>query len=355
MSQRQKAAVLALLLREVKWFIFDEPTAVLTPEESEAFFELVKRLRSEGRGIILITHKLDEALEASDRVTLIRGGITEEPRNTSELSGESLRNSIFNVETRQSGETSGAATHDYENPILDIKNLCLELPGLPFIRYVNLHLKPGKILGITGVRDSGLETLEKAITGFIRRPGPTGKHGKLEGSITLNGHDITGRGARAFREAGGAYLGADRLGSNLAPDLPLKESLVIHAFRRARRGFGIFLDKRALNSWCGKIMNRAGIDRPVSDRASSFSGGMLQRTLLAREIAENASLLVLAEASSGLDQLNQRKLKEELRAYVSPKRPGPPPSVLLFSTDMAGLLSLVDEVLLLKNGALNER
>ena len=81
-SQRQKAAVLALLLRDIKWFIFDEPTAVLTPEESENLFELFKRLRGEGRGIAFITHKLNEALAISDRLTIIRRGVTEKTRNT---------------------------------------------------------------------------------------------------------------------------------------------------------------------------------------------------------------------------------------------------------------------------------
>ena len=353
-SQRQKAAVLSLLLRDVKWFIFDEPTAVLTPGETEALFGLFRRLRSEGKGIVFITHKLDEVLTIAGRVTVIRRGVTQEPRSTSELSIEALQNSIFG--DSHLFVSKGAWHHDSRegNPVLLIKDLAIEPAGLPFIRNVNLCLMPGKILGIAGVRDSGLETLELALSGLLEQQDKNPGNGrnvrlcKFRGSIALNGRDITGRGVRAFREAGGAYLGADRLGGNLAPELPLKESLVIHAFRRARRW--IFLDMGYLNSWCRKIMNRAGIARSASDMAFSFSGGMLQRILLAREFAEDASLMVLAEAGSGLDQLNHTRLMNELRKRVHDSASA---AALLFSTDLEELISVADEIMVLRNGTLH--
>ena len=357
-SQRLKAAVLALLLRNVKWFIFDEPTAVLTPGETKSLFELFKRLRDEGSGLILITHKLDEALTISSRVTVIKRGVTGESRNTNELSANELKKSITGIEPERpynavqlSAETAPGISPE-NKPILVIKDLQLELPGLPHIRNVNLVLGPGKVLGINGVRDSGLETLELAIAGFLEKPDTAKRkkdknsQGKFDGSITLNGRDITGKGIRSFRNAGAAYLGADRLGTNLAPDLPIKESLIIHACRRRH---GIFLDSGYLNSWCKKIMNRAGIARPIKDKASSFSGGMLQRILLAREFAEDASLVVLAEAGSGLDHFNRTKLAKELKALVTRGA-----SALLFSTDMEELISVSDEILVLKNGTLTQ-
>ena len=355
-GQRQKAAVLALLLRDVKWYIFDEPTAVLGSGESESLLELFRQLKTRGLGVIFITHKLDEALASSDRVTVMSRGATRETLNTKELSADSLKDAVYagmysNVapaavppEGRQfspAKQVSSAkrATAAGDKPVLVISNLRVEPPGLPFIRNVNLELWPGKILGITGVRDSGLETLETAITGF---------RGRLEGSITLNGREIGGKGVRVFRDAGGAYLGADRLGSNLAPDLPLSESLIIHEFRRARRGLGIFLDMARLNFWQRKIMDMAGIERPESNKANSFSGGMLQRILLAREFAEDASLIVLAEAGSGLDQHNRLKLFEELKTLA---RGGT--AVLLFSTDIEELLPVAGEIMVLRNGILS--
>ena len=343
-SQRQKAAILALLLREVKCFIFDEATAVLTPDESKTLYDLFKRLRNEGQGVILITHKLEEALELSDRVTVIRNGVTGETRNTKELSTEALRDLIFGSVGNHSdshpaiNEGSGVEGSNNaagEKPVLVIKDFALEAPGFPHLRNVNLHVESGEILGIAGVRDAGLETLELAIAGFLNQRG--------SGSMTLNGVDINGKGVRGFREAGGAYLGTDRLGGNLAPELPLRESLIIHAFRRFRRW--IFLDTNRLDFWCGEIMKRAGIARSVRSKASSFSGGMLQRILLAREFAEKASLVVLTEAGGGLDQINREKLTVDLRTLA-----GNGAAILLFSTDREELSPLVDKVSILRNG-----
>ena len=346
-NQRMKAAVLSLLLRNVRWFIFDEPTAVLSEGETKNLYDLLHRLRNEGKGIILITHKLDEALKVSDRVTVMRHGVTAESWNTGEFSINELKGAIF-------GERTGSLPHSLfpitqpsvsakEKPVLSIRNFSLSLPGLPRIRNINLNLMPGKILGIAGVRDSGLEVLEFAIAGLldIRRE----QTGKCEGSILLNDQDITGRDVRSFREAGGAYLGADRLGGSLAWDLPLSESLFIHVFRRTR--LGIFLNIAALKSWGRKIMNKAGISRSISNMAYSFSGGMIQRVLLAREIAEEPNLLVLSEPGSSLDEKNLLKLADELRTFVEGGS-----SVLLFSSDLDELHLLADKVLLLKNGIL---
>jgi len=356
-SQRLKTAVLSLLLRNVNWFIFDEPTAVLAAEETKTFYGLLKRLRSEGKGIILITHKLEEALEASDRITIMRQGVTGESRNTGELSLEMLKNLVSGAAKQNNipkdplqgrkgaGEykNTDADVADVERPVLEIKNLKIMAPGHPYIRDLSFKLMPGAILGITGVRDSGLETLEMAITGLLDVTHNNSY--KWEGTITLNGVDITGKGVRSFRGAGGAYLGADRLGGSVAPDLSLSESLIIHAFNRLRRG--IFLSASAVKSFCNKVMIRAGIERSVSDRAYSFSGGMIQRILLAREFAEEPSLLVLAEAGSSLDEANLAKLGGELREFA-----GRGSSVLLFSADMDELHMMADEILLLRDGTL---
>ena len=341
-SQRQVAAVLSLLLRNVKWLIFDEPTAVLTSEEKKIIFDLFDRLRSEGRGIILITHKLEEALAVSDRITVIRRGITQEPQITSDTSKETLKQSIFGNINASDTLYDTTCINIEKQPVLQINDLRIELPGLPVIKDINLSLKAGEIVGITGVREDGLETLELALAGLLDcHPD------KIKGSITLNGHEITGKGVRAFRNAGGAYLGSDRMGVNLAPELPLSESLIIHAYRRVRRG--IMLDMSRLKAFCREIMNRAGIERSSSNSIDSFSGGMLQRILLAREFAEDASLVILAEAGSGLDLHNRYKLKEELNAHV---RRGA--AALLFSTDSGELISITKKTILIRDGVLHE-
>jgi len=344
-GQRQKAAILALLLRDVKWFIFDEPTAVLSAEETESLFQLFKRLCGEGRGIIFITHKLNEALAIANRVTVIRHGVARETRETFGLSAEELRMEIFGVDIKQNSkeQKKSSKQNTNESPILVINDLHLEHPELPTIKNMNLRLTPGMIMGITGNRNGGYETLEHAITGFLKIGDRNAN--RSSGSIALNGYDITVKGVRAFRDAGGAYLGADRLGSNLARELPLFESLIIHAYRRER--FGIFLNMAYLKTWCGKIMNRSGIIRSVDDKPASFSGGMVQRILLQREFAEDASLLVLTEPGSALDQINRAALADALREYAKGGR-----AVLVFSSDIEELKFFTDEIMMLKDGIL---
>ena len=350
-GQRQKAAILSLLLKNVKWFIFDEPTTALSPEETQTLFGLYARLRSEGRGIVFITHKVEEAQAISDRVTEIKHGVTDTkqhfPKNIKPQGNYEIPiKTPFHVENVSSVAPVVNNLQVNENSArLVIKDLCLEMPGLPALSNVNLRLMGGSLLGITGDRNSGLETLELAVTGLLNQGGQSQGFIRQEGAIILNGLDITCKGVKAFRHAGGAYLGADRLGNNFAPALPIFESLVIHAFRRAR--FGIFLKMGSLNSWCREIMGRAGITRSLADRASSFSGGMLQRILLARELTENASLLVLTEAGSCLDQISRLRLAEELKKYVLQGA-----SVLLFSADVDELLPFTGKIMVLREGTL---
>ncbi|MDR3343720.1 MAG: ATP-binding cassette domain-containing protein [Treponema sp.] len=353
-SQRQKAAVLALLFRNTGYLIFDEPTAVLTPDETEGLFELFRMLKAEGKGVVLISHKLEETLALADRVTVLRKGKTLATRSTALLHGDELRDLMFGIEeglkgTEVSGLSGGIAQTGkpsavQETGVLSIRDLSVELPGRPFIRNLNVELLPGAIMGIAGVRDSGLETLELTITGFLR---------PSAGSITLKGRDLTGKGTGTFREAGGAYLSADRTGNALAVSLPLRDSIIIHLHRYSRNGLlgklGI-MDRRFLGSRIASIMDKAQVSRSPQARGDSFSGGMLQRIILAREFAENASLLVLAEPGWGLDRVGRDRLAGQLRNYVTAGR-----SVLLFSTDVDELLSVSDEILVLRNGAFSTR
>jgi simple sugar transport system ATP-binding protein len=356
-SQRQKAAILSLILRDVRCLIFDEPTAVLLPDETRSLFQLFTRLRDEGCGIVLISHKLDETLAVSDRLTVIRRGQTREAGQAASLSPGELETLIFGTITNQTASgpvvlsESGAAGSPElpgkkfrEETVLSVRDLSVQEPGRPFIRNISFEIKRGKIIGIAGIRESGLETLETALTGFAGNS----RSKTLRGTILLNGRPVTD--VRSFREEGGAYLGADRLGKNLASGLPLRESLIIHAHRRSRRGkFGLgtigIMDGNFLDGFCEKILARAGIKRRSENRADSFSGGMLQRVLLAREFAEDASLVVLAEPGWGLDLQNREKMISRLRAQADEGR-----AVLLFSTDVDELLLIADEIFVLRNG-----
>jgi simple sugar transport system ATP-binding protein len=336
-SQTQKAAILTLLMRNVRYLIFDEPTAVLTPAESESIFALFKKLRAAGKGIVLISHKLEETLKLADRVTVLRRGRTIISRGRGELNSEALGAYIFGTKTEAPESAAktipGGARREFPaGPVLELRDLRVNAPGKPLIRGITLELERGSIMGIAGVRDSGLETLELALTGFL----------PSSGSIRINGQELSPRTARMFRKAGGAYLGTRNEGFNLS----IRDVLTIHAHRRLQRR-GI-LDPRKLDQWAASIMTAAKVHPRPDVPAAAFSGGQFQRILLIRELAEDSPLIVLSDPGRGLDRRYRQRLLGMLKEKTAAGA-----AALIFSTNIEELLVLSDFVTALRDGVLS--
>ncbi len=363
-SGRQFSALVNLLLRGCRVLIFDEVTAVLTASESERLFALFRRLKERHFSVVIISHKLDEVLTVSDRITVLRKGRTVAELDAKDTDAESLAAFMF----EQGAETRGVKSHVPSKkaaasgapPVLSITKLSAAPPDSPFIRNVGIEASAGRIIGVAGVRDSGLGTLEGTLTGLVS---PTA------GSIKLNGIELTTPFKTrtfeprplCFRAAGLAYLNADRAKTCLALELPLWYSLVIHAHRRLIK-HGVFLDKAALKQWALGIVVRAGIERQADDPASSFSGGQLQRLLLERELSETAvssradvPLLVLSEPGWGLDSRARGVMEEKIMSLASGDDASRGAVVLVFSTDIDELLRVCDEVLVLHGGEITAR
>jgi simple sugar transport system ATP-binding protein len=344
-SQRQKAAILALLLRGVRCLILDEPTAVLAPAETEHLFDLLRALRREGKSIVLISHKLTETLSIADRVTVLRRGRTVATRSAADADPAELTSLMFAqgdakpeapIERAVSRSTSTSG-----RTVLKVRGLAVKAPGRPHLRGVDLEVKAGRVLGVAGVRDSGLETLELALAGLL----PI-----AAGGIELNGKRMEGKGTAAFRAAGAVYVPADRMGMAVAPRLSIADNIAVHAHRRARRGFlgrlG-FLDRSFLRSWTSAVMEEARVSGDPLRTAETFSGGMLQRIITAREMAETFDLVIMAEPGWGLDAASRLQLGRRIRRIAETGR-----SALLLSTDVDELVSLSDEIAILRDGVI---
>ncbi|MDR2900606.1 MAG: ATP-binding cassette domain-containing protein [Treponema sp.] len=351
-GQRQKAAILSLLLKDINYFILDEPTAVLSIVETERLFYLLKKLRNKGKGIVIISHKLEETLALSDRVTVLRNGRLITSRMSKDVSIHDLTSSIFGSEkttqtelmfpTEEKSINISSGNFAQNKIILQVDNLFAEDPEKPFLRGIDLSITSGKIIGFAGVKDSGTETLELALAGFIV---------PQKGHVILDDTSIGGQGVNAFRKAGGAYLSGDRTGTAMAYDLPLYDSLIIHAHKRSgenknylRENFGL-IDKDYLLRWANRIMEKAGVPRSVKSSGSAFSGGMIQRIVLQRELTEDAKLFILSEPIWGLDRHAAEKVINELKDYAAHGK-----SILIFSADLDFLISVSDEIIALKNG-----
>ncbi len=338
-SQRQKAAVLALLMRNVRYILLDEPTAVLAPRETERLFELLQSLKAAGHGIVLISHKLPETLRIADRVTILRRGTTVGSRNASGLRPDELRALMFGEGESDAARprTARRAEIDYSMPALKVAGLETDGAGHPTLRGIDLEVPRGAILGVAGVRESGLETLELAVSGLLK---PTA------GSIELFGERIEGEGPRAYREAGGAYVPGDRMGTALAPRLPLADNLAVHPQARAPR----FGSLKGLRDRARRLMAEARVGGDPRQAAAAFSGGTLQRLILARELAENPAFVLLSEPGWGLDERSRTELAERVRRSADNGK-----AVLLLSTDLDELMGLSDEIVTLRDGRVSGR
>lgn len=348
-SQRQKASILTLLLHQVRCIILDEPTAVLSPVETERLFTLLRRLRDDGKAIVLISHKLEETLQVADRITVLRQGETVASVDAKGTNPAELISLMFGRDLERDGSFNGLRplleTEQEElraargEPLLQVEGLSVVQKDLVSLWGLSFSVYPGEIFGVAGVRDSGLETLELAVTGFVQ---------PRSGKIRLKGTAVEGKGPLAFRKAGAAYVSADRLGRALALKLPIIDSLIVHSHRRFvknRRLWPHFLDLRAIRSWANQILKASGIQGRLDSLAESFSGGQLQRLILVREFAEEAPLLVLADPGWGLDASGKVLFQERLVEYL--RRGG---TVLIFSTDVDELLRLSSRVMVIRDG-----
>lgn len=387
--QRQFAAVVNLLLMRCRILIFDEVTAVISQSEADRLFALFNKLKRRGFSLIVISHKLDEVLSFADRITVLRAGktvATLEAKNAdvktlsglmfeeaphADASSDATEQPVCEISSSSKTARSGRSARSV---VLSVKNLTVEAPDKPFVRNIDMEIRSNSITGIAGVRDSGLETLELALAGLL----PV-----TSGDIILNNTRLSskkcGDAPVMFRNAGMAYLNADRTNTCLAMELSMWDNLVVHAHRRQpKRSF--FLDAPFLDSWAQRIMAKADCNRSMREAASSFSGGQLQKLLLERELAEldaltetaltpalsdaaptgmeeppeeRGSLLILSEPGWGLDARARKLLVEKARSVT--RHNAGHNAILLFSTDIDELLDISDEILVLNNGVFSAK
>lgn len=335
-GQQQWVEILKALFVGVDLLILDEPTAVLTPQEADNLFDILNRMKAEGLSIIFITHKLREVMQVSDRVTVLRRGRRVATVQTRDVTRASLaemmvgREVIFRVEK---GET------DVGPAMLEVEGLrVLDDRGQEALKGISFGVHEGEIVGIAGVSGNGQRELFEAIVG-VRQP--------IQGSVSLEGQEITGRKPRQIAELGIAHIPEDRLSEALIPDFSVAENLILGLHHdRFFRG-GLLLEPKAVDQFSKNCIQEFGIVTPDAEqRTRNLSGGNLQRVILARELSTNPKCLVANQPTRGLDvgaiEYVHRRLIEQQRDGVG---------VLLFSEDLDEVLSLADRILVLFKGA----
>jgi simple sugar transport system ATP-binding protein len=334
-AQQQRVEILKALYGDAEILILDEPTAVLTPQETDELFDIVRSLTAAGKSIIFITHKLNEVLEIADRITVLRLGkkIATLPR--AGATERELARLMVGREVLLRVEKQPARPGPQ---LLGVENLSvLDDRGLEAVRDVSLVVRAGEIVGVAGVDGNGQRELVEALTG-LRRP--------RSGRILFDGRDLTRKSAREFLDAGIGHVPEDRQRQGLVLSFSLAENLGLRDYRREPASrFGWFrpgvLVARARALLREFDVRGGGPETP----ASSLSGGNQQKVVVAREVSRDPRLLVASQPTRGLDvgatEFVHRRLvheRDEGRA------------ILLVSFTLEEILSLSDRILVLYEG-----
>jgi ABC-type uncharacterized transport system ATPase subunit len=334
-GQQQRVEILRVLHRGADILILDEPTAVLTAQETAELFKVLRALTAEGVSVIFISHKLREVLDIADRVTVLRRGAkvgTVDSEGATEASLAKLmvgRDVLFRVEK----EAASAG-----KPVLEVDALEVDDDrGLPALRGLSLQVRTGEIVGIAGVDGNGQSELVEAITG-LRVP--------RAGHIRVAGRDITGAGVRGALSAGIGHIAEDRHRRGLILDFSLAENLALREYRRAPLSrFGLLSPKR-MDAQAQPLLEQYDVrgGRPET-AASSLSGGNQQKVVIARELAEAPQVTIAAQPTRGLDVGAIEFVHKRLLEQRDEGR-----GVLLVSLELEEIRSLSDRVLVIYEG-----
>ncbi|HEX3807383.1 MAG TPA: ABC transporter ATP-binding protein [Gaiellaceae bacterium] len=334
-GQQQRVEILKALYRGAEILILDEPTAVLTPQEAQELFEIIRALKTQGKSIIFISHKLNEVLEIADRITVLRRGkvvdtIPAEGATEPGLARMMVgRDVLLRVDKK--------AAHP-ERPLLQVENLTVvDDRGLETVRDVSLEVRAGEIVGIAGVDANGQSELIDAIVG-LRAPS--------SGRVLVDGKDLTGSSAKDVIASGVGHVPEDRHRRGLVLPFTLTENLALHAYRtspNSRRGL---LNLRAMSERTRRLLEEFDVRGGTpSTPAGSLSGGNQQKVVLARELDADPQVLIAAQPTRGLDvgaiEFVHRRLVEQRDAGRA---------ILLVSLELEEILSLSDRILVIYEG-----
>ena len=334
-GQQQRVEILKALYRKADILILDEPTAVLTPQESRELFGILQQLKAEGMSIIFISHKLNEVLEIADRITVLRRGVKVDTIQREGATEESLarmmvgRDVLLTVE--KAAGTPGKA-------LLEVSGLeVFDDRGLEAVKGISLTVHAGEIVGLAGIDGNGQEELIDALTG-LRKP--------QAGSILVAGEERAGESARDVLEAGIGHIPVDRHRRGLVLDFSLAENVALRDYRHAPNSkFGWLFP--------GRLVARASTLLKEFDvrgggpqaRASALSGGNQQKVVLAREIDRNPKVLIAGQPTRGLDVGAIEFVHRRLIAERDEGR-----AILLVSLELDEILSLSDRILVIYEG-----
>jgi ABC-type uncharacterized transport system ATPase subunit len=335
---QQRVEIIKALLRDAKVLILDEPTAVLTPQESQELFGVMRSLRAAGRSMLFITHKLGEVLDIADRITVLRQGEvvgTTLPGETDEAALATMMvGRAVNFRVAKEDARPGAV-------VLDVAGLrVLDERGGVAVDGVDLSVQAGEILAVAGVQGNGQTELVRALTGLTE---------PVAGRVLVDGVDVTGTGPRRHLAAGVGHVPEDRQREGLILGFSVAENLMLDLYDRPPFSRGIRLSRRAVRDNAASRLTEFDIRASSGDvPASTLSGGNQQKVVLAREFSRPLRVLIAAQPTRGLDvgsiETVHRRILEERDKGVA---------VLLVSAELDEVAALADRIVVMYRGRIS--
>ena len=333
---QQRVELLKALYRNAELLILDEPTAVLTPQEVEDFFNILRRMRDQGKTIVIITHKLEEVLAISDEVTVMRDGKNVGFVKTADTNARDLARMIVGRDVLLRVEKTDAQPTE---TVLTVENLSCKNQHGNALSDISFQVRAGEIVGIAGIEGNGQTEVIEAIAGLI-------PSSKLMGSVKLFGNEIAAKTARQRKELGIAHIPEDRHKRGLLLDSDLEENTILGVHYRPPVSAGGFLNSAAIESRTREIIENFDVRPPKPELAAkSLSGGNQQKLIIGREFELNPKLLLVSQPTRGVDigaiEFIHRKLIALRDAGTA---------VLLVSAELEEITALADRLLIIYKG-----
>ena len=334
-GQQQRVEIIKALYRGAALLILDEPTAVLTPQEVDELFVIMRQMVKDGHALIFISHKLHEVVEISNRVTVLRDGRKIGTRPTSEITKQTLANWMVGREVGFAPERGQVQRGECRLRLAGVS--CGSDRGTPGLRGVGLEVYSGEILGIAGVSGNGQRELAEAVTGLRRI---------TDGRVFLEGKEVTNNPPGEITDRMLAYIPEERMRDGMIKNFSVAENMILREHHKQPYSRSGFLNLREIAHHSDQLIGKFRVKTPSHDTlAKNLSGGNIQKVVLARELSRNPRVIVAAQPTRGLDigatEYVRGQLLEQRRQGVA---------VMLISEDLDEILALSDRIAVIYEG-----
>ncbi|EOS35748.1 hypothetical protein C808_04489 [Lachnospiraceae bacterium M18-1] len=336
-GSQQKVEILKALYLNARILIMDEPTAVLTPQESEILMEFIRDYAARGNSVVFITHKMKEVMEVSDRIVVMRSGRVTGTLKKSETNETELAHTMIGHELKEI-KASGDTAYESGRKRLRVKNLSVKFHNeVPLLSDIDFDIHEGEIFGVAGVSGNGQQELCEAVYGYLK---------PAQGTVELDGEDITHLDVRNHISRGIGYLASDRHRYGMIADMSLSENMLLKSSYLPGWSSRGMIHWRRLEEYTEKAIKEYTVKAPDhSVTAGSLSGGNQQKIVVAREVDAGRKLIIIDQPTRGLDigaihYVHQTILNEKAKGK----------SILLVSTELSEIFALSDRIAVLYKG-----